>query len=983
MSSGGNKRSAQGNAAATSPFKRLKAKVGKRAPKPANYTDVSFKAASIRVSSQEQGLSTASSSTTTLKDGILASGKGRLVSELLSQIGHPATAVRLSAAKGVADIITRHRRHPKHRALLVANLSSLLSAIGKTAVDEEEEIREVGRSAFTSLVETVDASFWRPFLPLVVAFFKSALNTLDAGTCQDGVAFIHILAKHIPLSSAMTAPMIPALVRIWDYKCFQTKGAVSKKAKGNKKKNSSSSKKADAAIASDGKNGKYPLLECLLVLLQSTSLEETGSAGERAPSSSAVTMEPSLVYIPGGTSKNSLVILPTNPPKRPTVTPLHSVRNLVSFSGNASTRNSTNQSSTVHASISLETATLLFTKFRDTIMELQQKECLETYILLAKVMDQFWTIYQDLLVQEIRAASPSKVASLQGMCQQVRSLLLEDFPIINTTSPNATNALKDSLNGQLCLTLVHLAYFMETHLVIETNKKQSKRSNNWLKPVVEYICNKLKEKGLRRPGNESSQETIIRVLQTLLESHETVVQSVPGLQDQLIKAFASFFLPDESSHVPKHIARSPAGEVCVDVIITLFARVDNDLDRAHDVYGSFSLSLFQSLPDFLVAWEEKRVESSYKLATLLSILLRKQKDDDDHTVDAIADRIKEVIEVVRVKLEGMVNNTDLVKIRGKAAEHCSVLEALPSGLQRLIISLFIVLGAPTSSTLTWMSHLCARSFAGNPTESEPKLSADVSAFLVQSIFSIRTSIKMGHFLSFLIDSTGVSLLEMETKHGEGFSVSEKWLNQFDHGASICARCLVYCGVERVVAKLAPLLESFLAENSNAIESGKAMQSLAQARLAMLLLSAFAVDMKERDSIDTMTDLMSDSLKNAAIQSCIHTLQSTPVDHIPLTESLIQPYVGFFFLESSMLVTLFVSCIAKIESADSEEESQTTNLLQWLLLYIRAPTWPSALLGSEGMETIKSALEKLQVTESGRLRELKAQLLVELEIAEVK
>ena len=88
-----------------SDFKRLKAKVGKKAPKPLNLTDTSFKAASLHVAGQA-AVTDRGDNDSSFGDSLVSS-RGRTLAELISQLGHPASAVRHSAMKGLENVSSK------------------------------------------------------------------------------------------------------------------------------------------------------------------------------------------------------------------------------------------------------------------------------------------------------------------------------------------------------------------------------------------------------------------------------------------------------------------------------------------------------------------------------------------------------------------------------------------------------------------------------------------------------------------------------------------------------------------------------------------------------------------------------------------------------------------------------------------------------------------------------------------------------------
>lgn len=90
------------------PWQGIKAKVGKKAHKPLNATDTRFCTASVHVRTQHAvetdrpGVETSLSSSS----GELYSSRGNSLNEIVTQLQHLACAVRLSAVKGLEDLVT-------------------------------------------------------------------------------------------------------------------------------------------------------------------------------------------------------------------------------------------------------------------------------------------------------------------------------------------------------------------------------------------------------------------------------------------------------------------------------------------------------------------------------------------------------------------------------------------------------------------------------------------------------------------------------------------------------------------------------------------------------------------------------------------------------------------------------------------------------------------------------------------------------------
>ena len=239
-------------AAGTSDFKRIKAKVGKRALKPANETDTSFRTASVTVGQQNVAQSQEqqeqqrrlAASGKRKDDGNfdgsddddelleLYSTRGRSIEDIVSHLRHPAPNVRISAARGLKDAVCRSEATP---TLICNHLAVLIPVCAKCCVDDDAEVRQLSLSILREVISKVCASttsnkednngettgsstgykFLRPFIPLLMAHVTSTLNSLDRKTQLDGTLVVAMLSSAIP---SFVAPyrteILPAYVAI-------------------------------------------------------------------------------------------------------------------------------------------------------------------------------------------------------------------------------------------------------------------------------------------------------------------------------------------------------------------------------------------------------------------------------------------------------------------------------------------------------------------------------------------------------------------------------------------------------------------------------------------------------------------------------------------------------------------------------------------------------------------------------------------------
>ena len=1006
------KASNQQHAAATSPFKRLKAKVGKKAPKPANSTDTNFRSASIHIKNQERTLHVNTphqQQEQQRQDAlVLTSGRGRLLAELMGQMHHPTASIRMSAIKGIQNIVKKQTKTTTaHATTLATSLSTFLSAIGKASVDEEEDdVRQIGLDVFQELMEmSKNGIYIKPFVPLTLAFFKSALNSLDRDTRRDGLRYLHTLSRTVSLGLDAIIPIIPAIVRIWEDRAFQSsntaatdknnshrhKGTTttSRKKKNNQRKQTGNSASNNTSTT-QVKNAKYALLDCMLSLLSGIPDEES-QVSDLAMYNGAPA-RPTHTFVSGGSSKNSLFFVAPTKHEHKNLPSLHTLNDLPSFQilhdMNTMKRNNQHHLESIKPRspvLELDSSSNLLFKFRDTLIDLQQNDdCPATFHLLAKVLDLFWQVFGNQLADQIaklggEGHNKDDDYGIRLVSEQIRTLLLESFPI-KPSNQNTNAAMVDSINGQLSLTLVHMTHSMD----LFAQPPPQNLSTNWLKPVVEYICNKLHDKSLGRLGNEASREAILQVLYQLLGSNHDIVHRVPRMETKLGQAFMASVIREHGT-VYRSAARANAGLLSVNIIATIFDNLHYDLKQAHNMFGESIFQILVALPDFLVAFEGDYLESSATVIHILSQVFRRnndlKKDDHRHETSMTATTAR-----IRQSLERVVDPAAGVVVANQDGRKFAILEVYPDYLQRQLINLCATLEFPTQQTLTFMSQVCARS---NLELCHPGqcLSRDVSSYLIYAMFAVRKTIPMQQFLSFLVDTTGAthpatSTTTTTTTTGENdkeddLGLFEHRIVRFDKGVGDVGKCLVCCSVERIAPMLNPLMALFMKKDPCLNYTILQLRR----RFAFSILALFALDVKARRTNGSILPVLSTSLLEEIPDAVLETLKRTGTseDTGEVSTLVMAPIVALLFAEPKLLHGVFRVVLSSLSSivGNSEDASQS-KLLHWLIYVVQSPRLVVNSFSQDSIQEFIADAQKLAALASTSRTTLFSQLTAALE-----
>jgi hypothetical protein len=163
-------------------FKRLKHKVGKKAPKAANFTDTSFTSKSINVVDQS-----------------ISEDKGEAVTRrnlnaqnLLKQLNHFSANMRKEALVGLEELATKHA-HALNRQLGV-----VLEGAIQLLVDDEKDVRAALLSFLRQLMPSVSTVAVAPFLKLMAMYARSGMTSLHRGVRLDAVKLLDVFAQLYP-----------------------------------------------------------------------------------------------------------------------------------------------------------------------------------------------------------------------------------------------------------------------------------------------------------------------------------------------------------------------------------------------------------------------------------------------------------------------------------------------------------------------------------------------------------------------------------------------------------------------------------------------------------------------------------------------------------------------------------------------------------------------------------------------------------------
>jgi hypothetical protein len=684
-----------------SDFKRIKAKVGKRAKK-INETDVSFRSAALHVAGQSIENSTQTSSTS-----LILSSRGKSLLDLSAQLNHPASAVRNSSLKGMHDIVKK-----QSAASLLPHLSILIPACVHSCVDEDGDVRRLGLDVMTALFSQQEERCIQPFGPLLSARMASALTSLDSPTRIDGVKMARIISSTYPI---MISRFIPRLLPPF------------------------------AGLLADPTT-RHSIDEILQALISLLKVQTTGVSEDRKLD----VQKQDLLYAPGGRSRNSVILVEGE--RHAVPLPVTSINDLSRLNRH-STIKSEIQRTTLSSSKSNFRTTLL-SRLRDLLVELTNSD-VETSggqptTGSTQNSDQDINLATTILtVRAIRLLHVQNAAVIDAhdttdkdfrkLMRQIILLSMELFPIAPeaTGKPEVLNAAEDA--NVSVATLVLEVVFNASFCDVSDNDCFS-TNNDTTKEWIHCICSHVIQRivTISNTANARSSPNLDITCKLLRYLSKDYVRS--PFVDHILRTLQHEFFEEED----RDLARSVAARRVALVFMELIQNNNSSLTDITDSPISHAFTKFVAIVPFLLqAWEADFIYESQMMLSMLHDLVRREDTNSSHPLIAsLRDNCDKVV----------VLNDTLYPSR-------SLFEMYPFNLKRTFLGLVVMLRTPTATTLKELSAICSRSV-----KADSYVKGSIVDLILQSVFSIRQSLPMQKYLTFLINSIGISSHLKQSAH---------------------------------------------------------------------------------------------------------------------------------------------------------------------------------------------------------------------------
>jgi len=164
-------------------FKRLKRKVGRRAPRKANQVDTSFKTRAVQVRQQA---------------AVLAEGP-QSIADVLPRFKHHSEKVRRDAVQQITTLISAPGA--LRTSKVSPHLPALVAAAAELICDEDRFVRTSLRHLFSQMLqnEGSDAPHWcMPFAELLIFHICAGMSSLSLGCRMDAMRLVTIFQATFP-----------------------------------------------------------------------------------------------------------------------------------------------------------------------------------------------------------------------------------------------------------------------------------------------------------------------------------------------------------------------------------------------------------------------------------------------------------------------------------------------------------------------------------------------------------------------------------------------------------------------------------------------------------------------------------------------------------------------------------------------------------------------------------------------------------------
>jgi len=896
---------------ASSDFKRVKAKVGKRAQRQ-NDTDVSFQSASLHLGQSIQGDNESQKS----GNSNLISSRGRSLYDLLATASsHPAAAARCSSLKGILDIV---KNHPP--GALLPNLSALIPTSLHSCVDEDQDVRTSGIEILSVLLTQLQEKTINPFGALLIARVSSALHSLDASTRIDGVRLVKLVSTTCPsLTINAIDQLLPPFVGLLADQ--RTRKAID------------------------------DILQSLISLLRVTetkdpSISDSVRTNQRAKiygkflirKKTECDHHPDMIYVAGGRSRNTVLRRGRS---------LHALPRRVESISHFSRLEHPELSSRSDGQ-GIKHKTSLMKKLRDSLIESINLESEPDRIASTSKIEPRGSMNYlrvNLLLRSIRYLHKNFIAmnawyldenenDFEKCTQQIVSVIMDVFPIDH--NPSASNAARDTkmscadeVNASIAITMLDLSHESPSNL----KEGRNDNSKQWVKAIHSYVIPRIHH--LQDTGNASSSSDLDITCKFLRRLgldpfFSTDLISILAIIDELL-----FRIKDIQS------ARSrTARRISLIVMDLIDAKNFSLKDISNSPLSEIFISFLTTVPFYLEAWDVDFSYESRRIMEGISKLIREVEESNNLPV----------LESIRGDWHKLVADN------GKSS---SIFERYPWRLQKLWLGLVVLLRYPSDETLRNLASIGGRS-----------MNQATSQSIVESIQEVRKTVPMQRYLTFLVQSVGVTdHVKKLSNVASSKNVFETVFFKADPNIERVARALTEPGSIQVLRMILPQICIWQRSTETKREKGgRSLEFLFKTRISHIILAYFFLMHSPKQTDQQLSDWRRSSIFVLAngmitVDTLTHSI-CTFVRCIVQSEEAIEfyskltcPIVAIMSSQHSVLsavVRKITEWFQTVELTKIEQKNVLLLLVQW----INDPQLQDAIKGSASSTSVKEQIHAI-------------------------
>jgi len=846
-------------------FKRLKAKVGKKAPKKLNVTDTTFRTVGLKVHSESQAnsLGKEKSKKDTIEANILSTNAvrnvvstkvgGKPLSELTSQLSnHPSPAVRKSAVTGIRDIISKITTSYRDETIssdqlavkkffILGVIEISISVLARLAcIDADDGVREMGRAALkdlfmavSSMHSHVDEDFVlnnqyadriiRPFVPLISAYILSALNSMEIDIRKDAVLLSGSCFQLFPEAFGdHTERMIPAFIKLLKLLPRSTvgKSSAKKKKKGNMKQMQSSRTITLKAIIS------------LFKAFKSSSNKKNNNLCNRIE---GFRPQKSL-FVDGNMGSNSLILFRKINLERPVrfeksnnsgkIDLEHVFERSLGLSGPDEKNISHDK---LDERLSDESRIDLLQKLRDYWVELMQSgtlhgSCLnirlgyveEAISIITCTELLFEQFCREPLSVEVKQTErlPSIWSKVRHLISGMLSTFLQCFPVKDDSGNFENHHIYNSLNIRM------------SSLMTEIGKALNQE--NWIEPVFLFIFDQLEDITNERE-KYAGQSLVALIEELLLRRH---LLSEDARVRLLVKVEDTFFIQNSlsptlhrntSDTIIKSLFFQNVAQMIAKVVVEQGGRICNSKIK----FSRILVRILRAFPSLVCIYEDGYPEVTKNLLGSILHVTRYWCSHiyiDSDKIEHEDEFMSEFICHIRQELCLIFNRNLGVKKKN------SIFEVVSVDNQCLIIHLIGILKKLSTTCLKNISEAVVN------LDNCGDKHTDTITLLYETLQNIRKSISFSDYLNFLVCSTGLN--KKNNKKCQGMFA-------YDDVGKRFSTAVINCGGFKVLPSLTPILVRWLQVNGDETVE---MYHMIRIRVAISLVASCMKDLFSTCSI---------------------------------------------------------------------------------------------------------------------------------------